>query len=225
MDPSQDESDLSIVRVLERAWHVEAIRDCPAPGGEPLWRVSSRPREFRLNTNPAETCKIRRLPRVTPAVRSSTAECKRVGTAGKIIALDYSREPPVVTFLVELNPETNIARSSATCQSGSPPRVGNKNAFSTGHTFRGRRSGPVWFILRRIHLWLFLPSFRPFAVKECRRADKLSAVFLRAVWFVDRDAKRSFVGGRIHRSRRSVPPWCEPATRYRLTWLPGDLES
>jgi hypothetical protein len=171
MDPSEDKSDLSIVRVLERAWHVEAIRDCPAPGGE----------------------------------------------------------PPVVTFLVELNPKTNIARSSATCQSGSPPRVGNKNAFSTGHTFRGRRSGPVWPILRRIYLRLFLPSSRlfadPFAVKECIRADKLSAVFLRAVWFVDRDAKRSFVGGRIHRSRRSVPLWCEPATRYRLTWLPGDLES
>ena len=71
--------------------------DYPAPGGEPLWRSSLRPREFRRNTNPAETRKNRRLPGTTErfvALRPGVNELSQ----GQIIALDYSREPPVATF-------------------------------------------------------------------------------------------------------------------------------
>jgi hypothetical protein len=65
---------------------------------------------------------------------------------------------------------------------------------------------------------------RPFAVKECKPAHTRSAVSSPAVLFADRDTKRSFVGVRIRRLRRSGPPWCEPATKCHLTWLQVDPE-
>jgi hypothetical protein len=115
------------------AWRLDVIRNCPAPGGEPLWRVPFRPREFRLDTNPAETCKNRRLPGMTqrfaalrPGVSDSESQIKSLHWV-----IPGSRL--LRHFLVGLNAETTIAGSSATRLSGSPPGAGQSRVASTRH--------------------------------------------------------------------------------------------
>jgi hypothetical protein len=78
------------------------------PGGEPLWPAPRRPREFRLNADPAETCKSRRLPGTSQRFRSSMAGCKRIRAMGKCFALGNSREPPAETFLGRVDVEAEI---------------------------------------------------------------------------------------------------------------------
>jgi len=118
---------------------VDAMRDGPKPGGEPLWSASLRPREFRLDANQAETCKNRRLPGTSQTVRSSTAGCKRIGASGKCPALGHSREPPVATLFGRIGLEAKFVRSPGTCQSGSPPDVGPSRIALTCHTVRSLR--------------------------------------------------------------------------------------
>ena len=48
--------------VLDVAWRVDATRDCPAPGGEPLWRVADGPAIVVSALNPTKKCRNRRLP-------------------------------------------------------------------------------------------------------------------------------------------------------------------
>jgi hypothetical protein len=55
----------SIVIVLESGACADATYDRPAPGGEPLWRVSRRPSTFRRNASPGRACENRRLPGIT----------------------------------------------------------------------------------------------------------------------------------------------------------------
>ena len=51
--------------VLDVAWRVDVIRDCPAPGGEPLWRVADGPAIVVSALNPTKKCRNRRLPGLT----------------------------------------------------------------------------------------------------------------------------------------------------------------
>jgi hypothetical protein len=55
----------SFVVVLDVAWRVDATRDCPAPGGEPLWRVADGPAIVVSALNPTKKCRNRRLPGLT----------------------------------------------------------------------------------------------------------------------------------------------------------------
>jgi hypothetical protein len=104
-----------------KTWCVEATRDCPAPGGEPLWRVSFHPCEFRLNTNPADTYENRRLPGTTERFAALWAGCKRVGALDKSSPWVIPGSRLLRHFLEGLSAETNIESAPATCQSGSPP--------------------------------------------------------------------------------------------------------
>jgi hypothetical protein len=54
-----------IVLVVDWAWHVDAIRDCPAPGGEPLWIVPEDLGLFFLVRRRPNIVLNRRLPKIT----------------------------------------------------------------------------------------------------------------------------------------------------------------
>jgi hypothetical protein len=48
-----------------KAWHVDAMCDCPASGGEPLWHVQGDLAMLLSALNPPTKCRNRRLPRIT----------------------------------------------------------------------------------------------------------------------------------------------------------------
>ena len=58
--------------------------DCLAPGGGPLWSVSSHPRKFRHVTSRAETCENRRLPGTTHRFAVLWSGCKRIESHGQM---------------------------------------------------------------------------------------------------------------------------------------------
>ena len=141
-------SRLSASSSYSKGWYVDKPSLFPTPGGELLWRVSRPPRNFRLATSPAETCENRRLPGTTTTVRSSMVLVLNESKAtSECITLVILWSCPSRHSLVGCSAQTNIARSSGTCQSGSPPGFGNKQALSMCQTFedeglqlRARRS-------------------------------------------------------------------------------------
>ena len=110
------ESDGTAIRRV-CSQHLEGSRFGSAP---------RRPLEFRLNANPEETCKSRRLLGTSQQFRSSMAGCKRIRAKGKCIALGNSREPPAETFLGRVAVEAKFARWPRTRQSG-PPDVASRS--------------------------------------------------------------------------------------------------
>ena len=109
-------------RPRSSGWRVDAMGDYPAPGGELLWRSSLHPREFRRNTNLAETRKNRRLPGTTQRFAGLRLDgCKRIGAAGKSSRRVMRGSRLLRHFVVGLSAERNTARSPGICQSGSPP--------------------------------------------------------------------------------------------------------
>lgn len=107
----------------------------PARGGEPLWLAARRPREFRHNTNPGQTCENRRLPGTAQrfaALWSGVNESKLsvMQHAGLFPGAALLRH-----FSVEWSTGTNIARWSDTLQSRSPPGAGNKHLFDLPNPF------------------------------------------------------------------------------------------
>ena len=117
------ESDGTAIRRV-CSQHLEGSRFGSAP---------RRPLEFRLNANPEETCKSRRLLGTSQQFRSSMAGCKRIRAKGKCIALGNSREPPAETFLGRVDVEAKFASWPRTRQSSSPPGGGSKHVLLTYH--------------------------------------------------------------------------------------------
>ena len=58
----------TIALVLDGAWHVDAMHDCPAPGGEPLWIVPKDLGLFFLVRRRPNRVLNRRLPEIPHAM-------------------------------------------------------------------------------------------------------------------------------------------------------------
>jgi hypothetical protein len=124
-------------RPRSSGWRVEAMGDYPAPGGEPLWRSSLHPREFRRNTTLAETRKNRRLPRTTQRFAGLRPDgCKRIGAAGKSSRWVIRGSRLLRHFVVGLSAERNTARSPWYVPKRLPSRaLGNRALHSRATSF------------------------------------------------------------------------------------------
>jgi hypothetical protein len=100
------------------------------PGGEPLWRVSGHPREFRLIVSAAEVCGNRRLPRITQSVESTLgSRFACTGTIELQHAGSFAGAACCNNFWTDGALEQNTRGREITRQSGSPPGAGKKQPF------------------------------------------------------------------------------------------------
>jgi hypothetical protein len=91
--------------------------------------------KFVSTLNLAETCKNRRLPRTVQRFAGLGAGVNEIGAAGKSSRWVIRGSRLLRHLVVGLRAERNIARSCCTCQSGSPPGVGQSLVASTCHAF------------------------------------------------------------------------------------------
>jgi hypothetical protein len=135
---------LVVVLVLESLGFRVALapRDRLASGGEPLWSVFRRPREFvpsRTWPKRAAAGGSRERPSA-PQLYGQTQMNRKV--RGQCITLGNSRKPPVATFSARWSTGTNIAGSSDTRQSGSPPNAGRLRTVTTCHPVEHEDKNP-----------------------------------------------------------------------------------
>jgi len=81
-----------------------------------------RPRAFRLDARPAETCKKQAAPANVSPVCSYTTGRQRICAMGKWITLGNSREPPVFGRFGGTNVETTFARAAGCAPKRLPSR-------------------------------------------------------------------------------------------------------
>jgi hypothetical protein len=114
-------------------WHVDATRDCPAPGGEPLWRVADDPAIVVSALNPTKKCRNRRLPGITQ--RNDFSCGSESFTPGRKVANRWVI--PESRLFLHVSAGLVLRRNSRgrkdTRQSGSPPGAGQSRVGSTRH--------------------------------------------------------------------------------------------